>query len=158
MPTDSGTYSEPSFLGEQTVSWELDGNTCTLTIFGEGYIPDEVAPAIGSNMYKYAGYIRTWEPYKYDIKRIVITEGITRIGEKVFRFFPNLTEVMIPTSVTEISNSAFRTCDSITDVYYSGTEEQWKTIVVGSNNESIIGANIHYNSTGSQTFKGLFLS
>ena len=147
VPSDNGTYSEPSFLGEQSVSWELDGNTCTLTILGEGYIPDEVAPAIGSNMYKYAGYIRTWEPYKYDIKRIVITEGITRIGKNVFRFFPNLTEVVIPTSVTEISVGAFQTCDSITDVYYSGTEVQWNNIVIGDSNDALLNATIHYNYT-----------
>ena len=145
VSSDSGTYS--GFSSEQTVSWELDGNTCTLTILGEGYIPDEVAPAIGSNMYKYAGYIRTWEPYKSDIKRIVITEGITRIGKNVFRFFPNLTEVVIPTSVTEISNSAFRTCDSITDVYYSGTEVQWNNIVIGDSNDALLNATIHYNYT-----------
>ena len=153
VPTDSGTYSEPIFLGEQTVSWELDGNTCTLTIFGEGYIPDEVAPAIGSNMYKYAGYIRTWEPYKYDIKRIVITEGITRIGKNVFRFFPNLTEVVILTSVTEISVGAFQACDSITDVYYSGTEVQWNNVVIGDSNNALLNATIHYNHT--PTFTGI---
>lgn len=37
---------------------------------------------------------------------------------------------------------------SLTDVYYSGTETQWKTINVMGGNTYLLNATIHYNSTG----------
>ena len=129
--------------GGDIVSWIFDANTYTLTISGEGKIAQDFVPLLQT--YKYLGMLRPWRDYTYDIKKVVIDSGITSVGAYVFRFSPNLTEVVIPTSVIEISNSAFHTCDSITDVYYAGTEEQWKNIVVGTNNESLLNANIHYN-------------
>jgi hypothetical protein len=55
----------------------------------------------------------------------------------------------VPESVTEIGESAFDGCTSLTDVYYIGTEEQWGEISIGSNNESLTDANIHYGYTTS---------
>ncbi len=83
--------------------------------------------------------------YKYDIKKVVVSEGITTIGASAFRYFPNLTEVYIAGSVTKIITRAFRTCNAITDVYYSGTEEQWGQIYIADYNDPLFNATIHYN-------------
>ena len=52
----------------------------------------------------------------------------------------------IPNSVTSIGEYAFYDCTSLTDVYYAGSEAQWKAISISSNrNDDLLTANIHYN-------------
>lgn len=54
--------------------------------------------------------------------------------------------VMIPVSVTSIESDVFYRCTSLTDIYYSGTEEQWNSIK--KNNLPISSqTTIHYNSS-----------
>ena len=57
-----------------------------------------------------------------------------------------LTDIKLPKSLTIIGKSAFYGCDNIKDVYYSGTEEQWKKIDIRDYNTKLIYAEIHYNS------------
>jgi len=40
-------------------------------------------------------------------------------------------------------------CDSLTDVYYSGNEEEWNAISIGDDNGDLTNATIHYGSGGS---------
>ena len=134
-------------IEDDTITWIFDANSYTLTVSGEGdtfndYMFDEWFST--KTYYQFTGY-RGWDYYKYDTKKIVIDNGINYIGNNSFRFFLNATDVVIPLSVTEIGKQAFKTCNSITDVYYAGTEEQWKKIVVGTDNEALLNANIHYN-------------
>lgn len=48
-------------------------------------------------------------------------------------------------SVTNIGYGAFYNCKSLTDVYYSGTEEQWNKIEFDEYNEELLNAKIHFN-------------
>ncbi|MBP1563195.1 MAG: leucine-rich repeat protein [Oscillospiraceae bacterium] len=50
------------------------------------------------------------------IKRIIIPDGVKRIGAEAFYFCPDLTAVEIPDSVTEIGSRAFAGCDYITSI------------------------------------------
>lgn len=75
-----------------------------------------------------------------------IPNGVTTIGDDAF-YGETLTSVNIPDSVTEINNGAFSYCPSLTDIYYSGSAEQWQTINIGENNAALTSATIHYNST-----------
>ena len=54
--------------------------------------------------------------YKYDIKRIIIGDGVTTIGEFAFTNCSTLTSVTIPNSVTEIGEFAFEHCINITQI------------------------------------------
>lgn len=150
-PSDYVVYSgygtsEGLAGNDDVVSWIFDANTYTLTVSGEGRMPDDLSmdELLRGPFYRYTG-IRAWDWFKYDIKKVVVDDSITYIGSNSFRFMPHLTEVVIPATVTEIGFRAFRTCDSITDVYFKGTEEQWNAIVVGKDNESLSNATIHYN-------------
>ena len=74
-----------------------------------------------------------------------IPEGITIISDSMFAVSWNLSSVIIPDSITTIEDSAFYYCGSLTDVFYAGSEEEWERITVGSKNEDLINATIHYN-------------
>ena len=47
-------------------------------------------------------------------------------------------------SVKQISYQAFDCSENITDVYYLGTEEQWRDVSIGSGNEYLSNAFIHF--------------
>lgn len=142
------------------VSWALDNNG-TLTISGTGKMYD----------YKFS----TSSPFHDSklIKSVIINNGVTSIGESAFEYCNSLTNITIPNSVTSIGNRtfwscdslasitipnsvtsigycAFRHCSSLKDVYYTGSENEWKKISVGSYNEYFTNATIHYN------YKSLF--
>ena len=57
-----------------------------------------------------------------------------------------MTSVTIPASLTSIGTSSFYFCDALNTVYYSGTETQWNDIRIGTRNDPLTTATIHYNS------------
>lgn len=84
-----------------------------------------------------------------DLPSIVIPNGCTTIMNSAFNWCESLEYIVLPASVTEIMWNAFANCDDLYDVYYSGTEEQWRRIDISSiGNEALTSATIHFNSTG----------
>ena len=55
-------------------------------------------------------------PWGSSIKRVIIGDGVTTIGQYAFSGCNSLTSVIIPNSVTTIGNSAFSYCSSLTSV------------------------------------------
>ena len=80
---------------------------------------------------------------------VTIPNGVTNIGEYVFNKCSGLTSITIPGSVTNIGGWAFDRCNSLTDVYYNGSKAEWKKINVGSDNECLTKAKIHYKDSSS---------
>jgi hypothetical protein len=48
--------------------------------------------------------------------------------------------------VTSIGNSAFEGCGNLKNIYFKGSEAQWKAISIDNNNDPLQNAAIHYNS------------
>ena len=83
------------------ITWNLSEDG-TLTISGTGDIPGSGdAP---------------WFSRSYEIKKVIIKDGVTNIGNNAFFDYPALTSVEIPNSVTSIGESAFFLCTSLTSV------------------------------------------
>lgn len=80
-----------------------------------------------------------------NLTEVVVGSGITKITYACFYDCSSLAKVTIPTSVTTISEFAFGGT-ALTDVYYKGTQEQWTSINIESNNTPLTNATIHYNS------------
>ena len=77
--------------------------------------------------------------------KYVIKDGTLTVADLAFYNCDNLTSVVIPGSVTSIGDSAFGRCFDLADVYYTGTEEEWKAISIGSENSDLTDATIYYN-------------
>ena len=85
--------------------------------------------------------------YCSSLTSVTIPDSVTTIEHDAFDYCSSLTSVTIPDSVTTIEHDAFDYCSSLKDVYYSGSEEQWKNILIGKYNEPLTNATIHYNSS-----------
>ena len=83
------------------VTWTLDSDGL-LTISGTG------------KMYDYSWNEAPWE--NSDVISVVISEGVTNIGDYAFDYCTGLTSITIPSGVTSIGESAFRSCDSLTSI------------------------------------------
>ena len=68
------------------------------------------------------------------IKQIIIGGGITHIGNNAFRYCTGLTDVTIPTTVTSIGERAFIGCSKLAEVNYTGTQDEWDDIAIGTGN------------------------
>ncbi len=80
------------------------------------------------------------------LAEVSLGKGITDIPAETFCFCSSLACVSIPKSVKAVGDNAFAYCSALTDVYYDGSEEEWNDIEIGSNNEPLIYANIHFDS------------
>ena len=89
----------------------------------------------------------------YDLENIVIPENVTTLEERVFENCINLKAVLIPKSITTISWGVFYDCDNVTEVYYTGTEEQWKSVTIENYNDCLVTAKIHYNADHIHDYK-----
>lgn len=77
-------------------------------------------------------------------ENITIPDGITEIPKSAFYQSVRVKSITIPTSVTAIREFAFCRVNSLNDIYYLGTEEQWNQITIENNNARFLNANIHF--------------
>jgi hypothetical protein len=78
---------------------------------------------------------------------VTIGNSVTDIWSYAFYKCYSLASVTIPNSVTRIGYMAFYECESLNDVYYAGSEEEWKKISIGKNNDYLTNAKIHCNGS-----------
>ncbi len=97
-------------------------------------IPDSVT-SIGVSAFSFC----------YNLLSIEFPNRITTIENSILNDCYSLTEVIIPDSVVYIGLGILHNCYSLTDIYYKGSEAEWKKISIGSSNDDLISATIHYN-------------
>ncbi len=88
----------------ENVEWTFDEATGVLMISGSGEMED----------YFYSS--GPWKGYRSNISAVIISEGVTRIGDFAFYDCDNLTNVTISESVASIGDDVFRDCDNLTNI------------------------------------------
>lgn len=84
------------------------------------------------------------------LTNVMIPDKVTSIGYRTFEGCSSLTNITIPNSIISIGAYAFYDCKNLKDAYYSGTEEQWKKVLIDNSDDSnrfLLQSTIHYNST-----------
>ena len=131
---DSGSCGE-------NVTWTLTADG-TLTISGTGamtdYTYDSRSPWYSCRTYikrvvmqqgvTSIGDLAFWDCS--GLTSVTIPDGVTSIGGDAFRGCAALTSVTIPGSVTNVGQSAFWACSSLTDIYYGGYGTDWQKLNV----------------------------
>lgn len=82
-----------------------------MTISGTGAMADW--------LFSYTGSTTPWDAYRDQIRKVIITDGVTYIGTSAFEGYEKLKEVIMADSVTEIGNSAFKNCYGLTNATLS---------------------------------------
>ena len=74
----------------------------------------------GTDMPDYGSYVYSkespWYSQREKIKKIVIEEGVTNVGDYAFYGCSRLTSAIMPNSVTKIGRQAFRNCSNLISV------------------------------------------
>ena len=115
------------------VSWQVtDKGSLIIKGSGETYDYDSSTPA-------------PWSLYKKSIKKIIIEEGITILGKRLFDNLTKAKSVSIPYTMTKIREAAFiRT--KLKKVVYNGTKGKWKEIEIEADNGSLTKAKRKYTN------------
>ncbi len=144
-------YDGGNLLGA-ILKWKLDRKTATLTIYGNGNIPDYSTSAD-----------QPWAKYSSEIRKVVVEKGIKMVGRNAFShldalkvaiigenvstlqmdalaYNENLTEIRLPASLKTIGQGSVYESNNIKAIYYMGTEDQWKTLI--SNITTMYNTNI----------------
>ncbi len=87
-----------------SAAYSFNFHTHVLTITGDGPISD------------YGEFEAPWSLYRDQLNSVVVSQGITRIGENVFYDCSNLSSVTIPDSVTSIGAHACNECPDLASV------------------------------------------
>lgn len=101
---DSGKW------GDNGVTWEFKNGT--LTIHGNGATKIQDCPFTNHGVV--STFHMSWSRYNEQIKRVIIDEGITSIGDWVFyNFYPNLEVVNLPSTLQRIGKYTFAHCPKL---------------------------------------------
>lgn len=92
--------------------------------------------------------------WQYSAIAIVIPDSVTKISDDAFNRCVNLTTVVLPEDVTSIGQNVFFGCTSLTTVYFAGTAEDWVEVTIGSGNYCLTGDAIYYYSASQPTGSG----
>ena len=105
----SGTCGK---VNPEDVTWRLEGEErhYRLIISGTGAMADYVSFSD-----------QPWKDYRSSIRKVVIGDGVTTIGDYAFYRCSRLTSINIPAGVTSIGSGAFSNCDGLTTVTFDGT-------------------------------------
>ena len=101
-----------------------------------------------------------WFDYRKQIVKVEISDGITKVGEQLFRECENLSQVQLPESLIVIGKNSFIFCHSLQEieipvnveniqerafdgtaldkVKYLGNKEQWDKIIIGDYNTKLV--------------------
>ena len=125
-------------------------------------IPSSVT-SIGNHAFYDTGYYNNSSNWENDVLYIgnhlikaetsisgayAIKSGTKTIADSAFQWRESLTSIEIPSSVTSIGDMAFNDCISLSDVYYTGSEDEWNEISISTaGNTPLLNATIHYNYT-----------
>ena len=82
--------------------------------------------------------------YCKNLTNIVIPDSVTAIDKSAFVECTSLTSVVIPDTVTSIGDGAFANCKKLKDVYFKGSQKQWRQIKIRRSNTALIRARIHF--------------
>ena len=89
----------------------------TLTISGTGEMED------------YQSFMDSpWYPYEDSLLRVIIEEGITRIGDMAFVGKDNITSISVPASVIDIGEYAFGNCGDLIEIDVNDESQFFKDI------------------------------
>ena len=111
------------------ITWSVDGTT--LIIGGSGAIPDYGNPSYNIEKKPLAPW------YGMDIERVIIQQGVTRIGSFAFKDMESIVSIEIPESVSSVGHYAF-SWTNITQMVFPSPVRPGQSVFVSSELRSVV--------------------
>ena len=112
----------------------------------EDYAFEGCAHVLAGNLYNNARYLgNKSNPYlvlfttdwSQGFTECIVNEKTRFIYSGAFLNCNNLEYIIIPKSITNIGSYAFSSLNSLNSIYYTGTNEEWQSIKVGTGNSTL---------------------
>ena len=81
------------------------------------------------------------------METLELPEGVTVIRQGLFRNAACIRRVALPKRLKGVAANAFYGCKKIQEVFYAGSETEWKALPIATGNDPLKNATIYYNST-----------
>ncbi len=108
IPSEESSYKAFGVCGKDLI-YEFDALAGTLKISGSG------------SMFDYLDYTMPWYLYYGGIETVIITDGVTSIGDYAFLQCTSMTSVTLPDSLRSIGDYAFMECRSLPSIALPGS-------------------------------------
>ena len=77
---------------------------------------------------------------------VLLPEGLRKISHGTFKNCKSLLEIVIPNTITHIDSFIlFDGCDSLADIYFCGSEDEWNSISIEMSRFIFENKQIHFN-------------
>ena len=77
------------------------------------------------------------------VEQLILPSGISTISAHTFANTSGIKNVVIPKDVKLISQYAFHGCNSIEEIYYTGTADEWERVCIADHNGSLSTATVY---------------
>ncbi|MBQ7500100.1 MAG: leucine-rich repeat protein, partial [Clostridia bacterium] len=98
------TEEKQNVITEDDLIWTFDERTGELTISGDGPMAD------------YSQNMAPWMIHYFDIRSVVIGDGVTSVGSEAFRFYPSIQSISLGSGIKSIGQWAFSGCTSLMSI------------------------------------------
>jgi hypothetical protein len=83
------------------------------------------------------------------LTRVTLSKDVSMICGAAFENCTALENLVIPSGLIQIDSRAFYGCRALKDLYYEGSESQWRRVVIHQDgNQALSHATLHENSVG----------
>ena len=121
--------------------WQLTTDGClALYVENSYFVPDFYMPNVAN--------ARVWKGFANEITHVLFSGNFRTVCPSAFWSLPNLRYVEFANGekLSSIGLYAFEGCTALTDVYFSGSEEEWNAVTIEDGNVALKNAAKHYTS------------
>lgn len=122
------------------VSYSFDVSSMTLTISGTGTMSNSIT--------------QPWASFRDAIKKVVIEEGVTSVGNYAFQMCDDLKSVTLSNSIIQIGSSAFQYCGSLTSINLPDGLESIGSLAFSGTNLKSVNIPSSVKTIGKSVFSG----
>lgn len=144
-----------------SMEWVLDNSNSSLTISGSGEMWSRTSH--GNDLWSvseiksisFTGNIQSVGAGAFSgckkLASVALPKTVKKIGENAFEGCTALARVELANTVEKIGGNSFAGCSSLTDVYFTGSRQDWLFLIDGVQTGLNSSVNMHYASTVSVT-------
>lgn len=147
LPTSVTTIGDYAFFSCDSLISVTFAENSQLTTIGEDAFSEcrnltginfpEGITSIGDGAFRYCSRLSSIE----------IPEGVTVIQPGVFSGASSIQRVALPKSLKGVLANAFSGCRNIQEVFYAGSEAEWKALPISAGNDPLKNAQVYFGST-----------